>query len=249
MPRLVLNVALGLVACVGAFAGCAAPAVAPALDAMLPGGRQSLTVHVEPSRQRGDIIGSAVAFDRGACLVAGRSATAVAVGADAMLLADLAGPNNRCELLLRRQQDFVLYERIGQRSLAIADAQRIAAPVGVGAKASAQYVSARFDLFLQRSDRATDDPIAQQWPRSLRLRGALMLPRVDSGDPPGSAIRDLESLLDAPPRRLRQHLTNHLPALRRPLLPQLAPGRSKNRLRLHPPRRVKPAVAGPHHPR
>ena len=205
MPRLVLNVLFGFVACVGAGVGCAAPAVVPALGAVLPGGQQSLTVRAEAGHQRGDIIGSA----------------------DAMLLADLAGPNNRCELLLRRQQDFVLYERIGQRPLAIADAQRIAAPVGVGAKASVEYVSARFDLFLQRSDRATDDPIDQHWPRSLRLRGALMLPRVDPGDPPGLAIRDLESLLDAPPRRLQQHLTNQLPVLRRPLLPQMAPGLSQ----------------------
>jgi len=160
-------------------------------------------------------------------LVAGRGATAVAIGADAMLLADLARPNNRCELLLRRQQDFVLYERIGQRPLAVADAQRITAPVGVGAKASAEYVSARFDLFLQRSERATDDPTEHPWPRWLRLRGDLRLPRVDLGGPPGLAIRDLESLLASPPRRLHQRLTNNLPVLHRPLLPQHRPGLSQ----------------------
>jgi len=236
MPRLVLNVLCGLAACVGAVAGCAATGVAPALDAVLPGGQQSLTVRAEAGGQRGDIIGSTVAFDRGACLVAGRGATAVVVGADAVLLADLAGPNNRCELLLRRQQEFVLYERIGQRRIAIADAQRIAAPVGVGARASAEYVNARFDLFLQRSDRATDDPIDQRWPRSLRLRGVLRLPRVD---PTGSVIGDLESLLSSPPRLLYQRLTNQLPSLRRPLLPQLAPG---------PPQEPTPPPPGPTSP-
>ena len=227
MPRPVLNVLFGLAACVGAATGCAAPAVVPALDAMLPGGQQSLTVQAEPGRQRGDIIGSAVVFDRGACLVAGRGATGVAVGADALLLADLAGPNNRCELLLRCQQDFVLYERIGQRPLAVADAQRIAAPVGVDADASTDHVSARFDLFLQRSERATDDPIEHPWPRWLRLRGDLRLPRVDLGGLPGLAIRDLESLLANPPRCLQQYLTNHLPVLHRPLLPQPRPGLSQ----------------------
>ncbi len=240
MSRPIPNPLLGFLACVGMAAGCSAPAVAPAPDAVLPGGRQSLTVHAEAGRQRADIIGSTVAFDRGACLVAGRGATAVAVGTNALLLADLAGPNNRCELLLQRQQEFVLYERIGQRPLAVADAQRIAAPVGVGAQASTEHVGARFDLFLQRSDRATDDPIEQRWPRSLRLRGVLRLPRVDPGGPPGSAIRDLESLLSSSPHRLHQHLTNQLPALRRPLLPQLAPGPSQE-LPRPPPAPTSPA--------
>ena len=167
-----------------------------------------------------------VRFDRGACVLAGREGVALAAGPDFLLLADLAGPDNRCEVLLRREGRFVLYDRMGQRPAASATARWIDAPTGVRMRAQRDHVVVRFNLYLQRSERWELDPFTQRCARQLRLAGSLRLPRVDADASLAGEILGLQTLLTDGPEQLCQELSRDLPAFPRIPLPALPGGPS-----------------------
>lgn len=193
-------------------AGCAAPT--PPIP-YLP---QYLNLH----RRSGSFqLPQAAAFDRGACLITGRHAIALAAGPHALLLCDLTGPNNRCELLLTHQDQIILYERIGQRPLASAAARKILAPIGIRANASDKTVVATFNLYLQPSERLDRHPRSQRSPNRLRLTGHLRLPRLTADDPLATTIARLMTLVTDQPQSPRQNLADSLPAFKQIPLPQL----------------------------
>ncbi len=193
-------------------AGCAAPT--PPIP-YLP---QYLNLH----RRSGSFqLPQVAAFDRGACLITGRHAIALAAGPHALLLCDLTGPNNRCELLLTHQDQIILYERIGQRPLASAAARNILAPIGIRAQASDKTVVATFNLYLQPSERLDRHPRSQRSPNRLRLAGHLRLPRLTAEDPLAATIGRLMTLVTDQPQSPRQNLADSLPAFKQIPLPQL----------------------------
>jgi hypothetical protein len=193
-------------------AGCAAPT--PPIP-YLP---QYLNLH----RRSGSFqLPETAAFDRGACLITGRHAVALVAGPHALLLCDLTGPNNRCELMLTHQDQLILYERIGQRPLASAAARKILAPTGIRANASDKSVLATFNLYLQPSERLDRHPRSQRSPNRLRLAGNLRLPRLSPDDPLATTIGRLTTLVTDPPQSLTQHLADSLPAFKQIPLPQL----------------------------
>lgn len=193
-------------------AGCAAPT--PPIP-YLP---QYLNLH----RRSGSFqLPQAAAFDRGACLITGRHAIALAAGPHALLLCDLTGPNNRCELLLTHQDQIILYERIGQRPLASAAARKILAPIGIRAQASDKTVVATFNLYLQPSERLDRHPRSQRSLNRLRLTGHLRLPRLTADDPLATTIARLMTLVTDQPQSPRQNLADSLPAFKQIPLPQL----------------------------
>jgi hypothetical protein len=167
-----------------------------------------------------------VRFDRGASVLAGREGVAVAAGPDCVLLADLAGPDNRCELLLGREGRFVLYDRMGQRATASAAAQWIDAPTGVRVHAERDHVVVRFNLYVQRSERWALDPFTQRRARQLRLTGSLRLPRVAADASLAREVLGRGTLLTDRPEQLCQELSRDLPAFPRIPLPALPGGAS-----------------------
>jgi len=194
------------------LAGCAGP-IPP-----IPYLPQYLNLHYRSGSFQ---LPETAAFDRGACLITGRHTVALAAGPHALLLCDLTGPNNRCELMLTHQDQLILYERIGQRPLASAAARKILAPTGIRAHASDNSVLATFNLYLQPSERLDRHPRSQRSPDRLRLAGHLRLPRLTDDDPLATTIGRLTTLVTHQPQSPRQNLADCLPAFKQIPLPQL----------------------------
>jgi hypothetical protein len=150
--------------------------------------------------------------DRGVALLA---KTAMDRSDEAILLFDYLGGANRVELLIRRGDQFVLYERIGQRSVDLAAAEQLCQPVGVRTKPGSRTLRGSLDVFLSKSERDDADysPKFLHYPRNVRLVGHFAVsrmnlredvpelqPEVVLNDPPRASW--LADLIDANPELL-----------------------------------------------
>jgi hypothetical protein len=165
------------------------------------------------------------AFNRGAFAAEDHRGAAILVGPQAVLLFDYRGCENRFDLLIVKDSQSILYERLAQRPATTADASRISSPVGIHIDREAERLEGRFDVVVGRADRCGFGPAFEHYPRYLRVVGAFLVSReaAPPGPPtsqpfwyppsPAASRRVISGLADVDKGWLMRSFANDLPEL------------------------------------
>ncbi|MBN1342951.1 MAG: hypothetical protein JXQ73_09745 [Phycisphaerae bacterium] len=128
-----------------------------------------------------------IVFNGGAYAQRGDRGVVILTGPSGDLLFNYKGPQNRFELLLTNGSESILYRRLGQLPLMIADGQDIPRPVGVDVGSEGDRLEGSFDVMVERADPADYGSRFEHYPVHIRVTGTFSVPPYR--EPVGPATR------------------------------------------------------------
>jgi hypothetical protein len=127
-----------------------------------------------------------VAFDRGVFTTERDEGSVVLMGSGAAMLFDYRGPDNRFELLLRRDAQSILYHRLGQRPVMAGGGRLIPRPVGLRIDQENGTLEGSIDVVLGRVDLHGFGPAFEHYPKQMRIMGRFRVLRCSEWTGPTS---------------------------------------------------------------